>query len=83
MGTMYLMVTKVCQGGYIPFFITERKYSEAALIQVVQEAFPGASWQQRQPDDWFVSPLLSTRIYENAACCPIERRFLQNLFTLV
>lgn len=59
MGTMYLMVTKVRQGGYISFFITERKCSEAALIQVVQKAFPGASWQQRQPDDWFVSPLLS------------------------
>ena len=35
MGTMYLMVPKVRQGGYIPFF----KRSEAALIQVVQEAF--------------------------------------------
>ncbi len=39
MGTMYLMVPKVRQGGYIPFFITERRRSEAALIQVVQEAF--------------------------------------------
>lgn len=39
MGTMYLMVPKVRQGGYIPFFVTERKRSEAALIQVVQEAF--------------------------------------------
>lgn len=39
MGTMYLMVPKVRNGGYIPFFITERKRSEAALIQVVQEAF--------------------------------------------
>ena len=27
------------QGGYIPFFVTERKRSEATLIQVVQEAF--------------------------------------------
>ena len=26
-------------GGYIPFFVTERKRSEAALIRVVQEAF--------------------------------------------
>ena len=33
------MVPKVRQGGYIPFFVTERKRSEAALIQVVQEAF--------------------------------------------
>ncbi|MCF2671131.1 transposase [Butyricicoccus pullicaecorum] len=39
MGTMYLMVPKVRQDGYIPFFVTERKRSEAALIQVVQEAF--------------------------------------------
>ena len=39
MGTMYLMVPKVRQGGYVPFFVTERKRSEAALIQVVQEAF--------------------------------------------
>lgn len=39
MGTMYLMVPKVRQVGYIPFFVTERKRSEAALIQVVQEAF--------------------------------------------
>ena len=38
-GTMYLMVPKVRQGGYIPFFVTERKRSEATLIQVVQEAF--------------------------------------------
>lgn len=39
MGTLYLMVPKVRRGGYIPFFITERKRSEAALIQVIQEAF--------------------------------------------
>ena len=39
MGTMYLMVPKVRQGGYIPFFVTEHKRSEAMLIQVVQEAF--------------------------------------------
>lgn len=32
MGTMYLMVPKVRQGGYIPFFVTELKRSEAALI---------------------------------------------------
>ena len=32
-GTMYLMVPKVRSGGYIPFFVTERKRSEAALIQ--------------------------------------------------
>ena len=39
MGTMYLLVPKVRNGGYIPFFVTERKRSEAALAQVVQEAF--------------------------------------------
>lgn len=39
MGTMYLMIPKLRNGGYIPFFVTERKRSEAALIQVVQEAF--------------------------------------------
>ena len=39
MGTMHLMVPKVRQGGYIPFFVTERKRSEAMLVQVVQEAF--------------------------------------------
>ena len=39
LGTMYLLVPKVRNGGYIPFFVTERKRSEAALIQVVQEAF--------------------------------------------
>lgn len=39
MGTMYLMVPKVRNGGYIPFFVTERKRSEGALISVVQEAY--------------------------------------------
>lgn len=39
MGTIYLMVPKVRQGGYIPFFVTEKKRSEAALLNVIQEAF--------------------------------------------
>ena len=39
LGTMYLLVPKLRQGGYIPFFVTEKKRSEQALIQVVQEAF--------------------------------------------
>ena len=39
MGTMYLMVPKLRSRGYIPFFVTERKRSEAALIQVIQEVF--------------------------------------------
>jgi putative transposase len=39
MGTMYLLVPKLRKGGYIPFFVTERRRSEAALIEVVQEAY--------------------------------------------
>jgi len=39
MGTIYLLIPKVRKGGYVPFFVTERKRSEQALIQVVQEAF--------------------------------------------
>jgi putative transposase len=39
LGTSYLLVPKLRNGGYIPFFFTERKRSEQALIQVVQEAF--------------------------------------------
>ena len=34
-GTLYLLVPKVRKGGCIPFFVTERKRSEATLIQVV------------------------------------------------
>jgi transposase-like protein len=39
LGTMYLLVPKLRKGGYIPFFVTEKRRSEQALIQVVQEAF--------------------------------------------
>lgn len=39
LGTMYLLIPKLRNGGYVPFFITERKRSEAALLEVVQEAF--------------------------------------------
>jgi putative transposase len=39
LGTMYLLVPKLRKGGYIPFFVVERKRSEQALIQVIQEAF--------------------------------------------
>lgn len=56
-GTMYLMVPKLRSQGYIPFFVTERKRCEAALIQVIQEAlnlfrqpdspnFPGCSFMR-------------------------------------
>ena len=39
LGTTYLMVPKLRSGGYIPFFVVERKRSEQALLQVIQEAF--------------------------------------------
>lgn len=39
LGTVYLAVPKLRQGGYIPFFVTEKKRSEQALIQVVQECW--------------------------------------------
>ena len=39
MGTVYLLVPKLRKGGYIPFFVTERKCSEQALIQVIFEAY--------------------------------------------
>jgi len=39
LGTMYLLVPKLRNGGYIPFFVTEKKRSEQALIQMIQETF--------------------------------------------
>jgi len=39
LGTMYLLVPKLRKGGYIPFFVTAKKRSEHALMEVVQEAF--------------------------------------------
>ena len=39
LGTVYLSVPKIQQGGYIPFFVTEKKRSEQPLIQVVQECW--------------------------------------------
>lgn len=39
MGTMYLMVPKVRKGGYVPFFITDKKRSEQALMSLVREAY--------------------------------------------
>ncbi len=38
MGTIYLLVPKLRQGGYIPFFVSEKSRSEEALINVIQEA---------------------------------------------
>jgi len=43
-GALYLLVPKLRQGGYVPFFVTEKKRSEQALIQVVQEAFINGAW---------------------------------------
>jgi transposase-like protein len=39
LGTVYLVVPKVRKGGYVPFFVSERRRSEQALIGLVQEAF--------------------------------------------
>lgn len=39
LGTVYLSVPKIRQRGYITFFVTEKKRSEQALIQVVQECW--------------------------------------------
>ena len=65
--TMYLMVPKVRQGGYIPFFVTERKRSEAALIQVVQESFLRTSLNTvvRYPDQirCYVNPTAPLPLY--------------------
>jgi len=39
LGTLYLYIPKVRKGGYIPFFITERKRSELALMTLIRKAF--------------------------------------------
>ena len=39
LGTIYLLVPKLRNGGYIPFFLQEKKRSETALISLVQEAY--------------------------------------------
>src|SRR5512145_1947552 len=39
LGTVYLMVPKLRNGGYIPFFVTEKKRAEQALVNVVHEAY--------------------------------------------
>ena len=39
LGTFYLLVPKLRNGGYIPFFLQEKKRSESALISLVQEAY--------------------------------------------
>jgi transposase-like protein len=37
--TTYLYLPQLSQGGYIPFFLTQRKRSEAGLMASVREAF--------------------------------------------
>ena len=39
LGTVYLMIPKIRKGGYIPFFITEKRRSEQALMAMVKEAY--------------------------------------------
>jgi putative transposase len=39
MGTLYLFVPKLRNGGYIPFFVQDKKRSEVALMNVIQEAY--------------------------------------------
>jgi transposase-like protein len=39
LGSVYLLIPKPRQGGFIPLFVTERKRSETAMINVVHEAF--------------------------------------------
>jgi transposase-like protein len=36
---MYLTIPKLRKGGYIPFFVTAKKRSEQALMQIIQEAW--------------------------------------------
>lgn len=38
-GTIYLLIPKLRKGGYVPFFITEQKRSEQALMLLIREAF--------------------------------------------
>ena len=39
LGTLYMVIPKLRKGGYIPFFVTEKKRSEQALIEIIQEAW--------------------------------------------
>lgn len=39
LGTIYLMIPKIRKGGYIPFFLTEKRRSEQALISMIKEAY--------------------------------------------
>jgi transposase-like protein len=39
LGTLYLAIPKLRKGGYIPLFVMERKRSELAVVEVIQEAW--------------------------------------------
>lgn len=39
LGTFYFLVPKLRNGGYIPFFLQEKKRSETALISLIREAY--------------------------------------------
>ena len=39
LGTIYLFIPKLKKGGYIPFYLTQKKRSEAALMALIHEAF--------------------------------------------
>ena len=39
LGTVYLMVSKIRKGGYVPFFVTEKRRSEQALMSMITEAY--------------------------------------------
>ena len=39
LGTLYMLIPKLRNGGYVPFFVTERKRSEQALIEIIKEAW--------------------------------------------
>ena len=39
LGTLCMVIPKLRKGGYIPFLVTEKKRSEQALIEVIQEAW--------------------------------------------
>ncbi len=39
LGTLYLTIPKVRQGGYQPFFLVNKQRSEAALMSVIQECW--------------------------------------------
>ena len=59
LGTLYLMVPKVRKGGYIPFFVAEKKRSEVALMSLVQEAFINGVSTRTGPMSMLTSSLRS------------------------